>query len=271
MTLFETLTFPAIIVGAAVDSINPCAIGVLIFLMAYLVKVFKKKSTMLFGGFIYISTVYITYFIAGLGLLTAIQNLTLAYFFYWFAIFISFTSAALEVKDYFWYGKGLSLQLFPGGAERIKIWAGKIQTISRKNQALALLAIVGLGFGAAAFELPCTGQVYLTILALIRSAPFSQGIPLLLFYNLIFVAPLIIVTVLMVAGMSSKRLEAWRKGNRKYMRLIVGVFLYFLGVVLLWYVYNEFTYSVFIRELTFLLVSSQAVIISYILYKGFFD
>ncbi|MBI2543254.1 MAG: hypothetical protein HYW24_03650 [Candidatus Aenigmarchaeota archaeon] len=264
------LTLPAIIVGATIDSINPCAIGVLIFLIAYMTKIFKSRKMMLVGGGLYIGTVYITYFLAGIGLLTAIQNVTIAYYFYWLAAFIAFSAGTLEIKDFLWYGKGFSLQLFPGGAERITMWTKKLKKLAKKSPKMALLATVPIGFGAAAFELPCTGQVYLAILALMRTVDISQWLPLLLLYNFIFVLPLIIITGLMFLGISSHKMENWRKKNRRYMRLIVGLFLYGLGSLILWYIYNEFTYGAFIRPLTFLLFASQVAVIGYAAYKGLF-
>ncbi len=264
------LTVPAIIVGAVIDSINPCAIGVLIFLMAYLLKVFKQKKMLLLGGALYISSVYITYFLAGIGLLAAVQNVTIAYYFYWLATFIAFGAGSFEIKDFMWYGRGFSLQLFPGSAQRLNTWVNKIQDLSRRSPKLALVMTLPIGFGAAAFELPCTGQVYLAILALMRSAAVVDWLPLLLLYNFIFVLPLIIITALMLVGISSRTLEKWRKKNRRYMRLFVGVFLYALGGLLLWYIYNEFTYGTFIRPLTFLLYASQVAIIAYVIYKGLF-
>lgn len=268
---FSRLTVPAIIVGATIDSINPCAIGVLIFLIAYMVKVFKSRKMMLLGGGLYIAAVYVTYFFAGIGLLTAIQNVTIAYYFYWLATFIAFSAGALEIKDFLWYGKGFSLQLFPGGAQRITMWANKLEQVSKKTPYLALLMTIPIGFGAAAFELPCTGQVYLAILALMRTVDVAQWLPLLLLYNFIFVLPLIIITGLMFIGISSNALEKWRKKNRRYMRLFVGLFLYGLGGLLLWYIYNEFTYGAFIRPLTFLLFASQVAVIGYAVYKGLFE
>ncbi len=61
-----------ILLGAAViDSINPCAFGVLLFLLAYLAKTSKNKVKMLIHGLTYIAAVFITYFLAGLILLPA--------------------------------------------------------------------------------------------------------------------------------------------------------------------------------------------------------
>ena len=60
---------PVVVVTAAVDSINPCAIGVLILLITTLLTLSSNKKKMLMVGIIYILSVYITYLAAGLGLL----------------------------------------------------------------------------------------------------------------------------------------------------------------------------------------------------------
>ena len=46
----DKLTLPLIIGAAALDSINPCVFGVLIFLLAFLLTVFKSPRRMLIGG-----------------------------------------------------------------------------------------------------------------------------------------------------------------------------------------------------------------------------
>lgn len=283
------LTVPAIIVGGAIDSVNPCAIGVLIFLSAYLLKVFKgKRWMMLTGGMLYISAVYVAYFLAGVGILGAIQSLTIAYWFYWIAVFVALSAAAFEIKDFFWYGKGVSMDIsvIPGASERIHMWTESMEQLAERSPWAALLATIPIGFGAAAVELPCTGQVYLSILALmnqlvpqgatglgkIEAVLTSEAGPLLALYNFIFVSPLLIIVVLMFLGASSDRLEEWRKQNRRYMRLGIGGFLYLLGALLLWYLMEELAAAgPFTQELLFLLFISQVGLIGYIIYRGYFE
>jgi hypothetical protein len=272
---FDQLALPAVVLGAAIDSVNPCAFGVLIFLMAYLTKVFDRNSTVLVGGLLYTSAVYITYFLAGLGLLSAVQNPSASYWFYWVATFVAFSAAAFEIKDFFWYGRGVSLDMsvIPGSAERIKMWTSKIESTAESNPRMALAMTLPIGFGAAAFELPCTGQVYLAILGLINASGVGIGtwLPWLALYNFIFVAPLLIITLLMYFGMSSDRLEAWRKKNRRYMRLGAGLFLYALGGFLLWFTFRQFPEQPTLRPVAFVLFVSQVVIVGYVIYRGYFD
>lgn len=270
---FEQLALSAVVVGAAIDSVNPCAFGVLIFLMTYLTKVFDDKRHALLGGMLYTAAVYITYFLAGLGLLSAVQNQQISYWFYWVATFVAFTAAAFEIKDFFWYGKGISMDMsiIPGASNRIKLWTEKMQQLSRDRPRAALGMTVPIGFGAAAFELPCTGQVYFAILGMIDASGVGIGtwLPWIALYNLIFVAPLLVITGLMYIGMSSDRLETWRKQHRRYMRLGIGLFLYALGGFLLWFTLDQFSNQPTIQPLLFLLFTSQVTSIGYIIYKGY--
>ena len=58
-----------------------------------------------------------------------------------------------------------------------------------------------LGVVVSLFELPCTGGVYIAIIAML-SKHVSASYLYLLIYNLIFVLPLIIITVLIYKGAS---------------------------------------------------------------------
>ena len=232
--MVEQLTLGIIIAAALADSINPCVFGVLIFLLAYMTAIFKNKAKMLIAGLIYITAVYITYFLIGIGLLTLAYTAGLAKPFYWFAAIVSIGAGIFEIKDYFWYGKGFSLQMIPGGAERIKRYSKTMQRMEEKHPALGLLIAGLLGIFVVFVELPCTGAPYLAILGLLSAGSYTNGIPLLLLYNLIFILPLFVIVSLVYFGHTSKMLEKWRKEHRGLMRLGIGLFLIVLGAYMIW-------------------------------------
>src|SRR3989338_7048803 len=224
-----------LIIGAAlVDSINPCVFGVLIFLLAYMTKVFKDKKRMLIAGLIYIVAVYTTYFLLGVGIFTLALTAGLAKKFYWFAASIAIVAGLLEIKDYFWYGKGFSLQLLPGSAERIKKYATMMERMETKHPALSLLVAALLGVFVVFVELPCTGAPYLAILGMLSTGDFASGVPLLLLYNLIFILPLFVIIGLVYAGSASATLKKWKEENKGVMRLAIGLFLLALGAYMWW-------------------------------------
>ncbi len=230
----ETLTIPLLIGAALVDSINPCVFGVLIFLIAFMSRVFKNPHRMLIGGLLYTAVVYLTYFALGLGFLKITVSLGVSVIIYWIAALIAIFAGILEIKDFFFYGKGLSLKLIPGAAERIKFYTKKIERLQGKNGYLSYVAAALLGIFVVLVELPCTGAPYLAILAIIGEGNFSEGIPLLLLYNFIFVLPLLVIIGVSYFGKSSTVLEAWRKKHRGLMRLVIGLFLIALGILMIY-------------------------------------
>ena len=225
----EELTLGIIIAAALVDSINPCVFGVLIFLIAFMTKLFKNANKMLVGGFLYSAVVYITYLLLGFGILKITIGTGLATTFYWIAALIAIIAGLLEIKDYFWYGKGFSLQIIPGGAKRIEYYTGHIAGMEKRHPALLYLMTAALGLLVVLVELPCTGAPYLAILGLLSKGLFSTAVPLLLLYNFVFILPLFVIIGIAYFGTSSDRLEAWRKEHRGLMRLLIGVFLIVLG------------------------------------------
>jgi cytochrome c biogenesis protein CcdA len=230
----EGLTLGLIIGAALLDSINPCVFGVLIFLIAFMTKMFKSKNRMLLGGLFYTAVVYVTYLVLGLGFLKITVGLGFSVIVYWIAALIAIVAGMLEVKDYFNYGKGFSLQMIPGASKRIHMYTKQMAKVQKKHPALSFLMAGVLGVFVVLVELPCTGAPYLAILALIGQGSYAQALPLLLLYNLIFVLPLFVIIGIGYFGTSSKKLESWRQESRGLMRLAVGLFLIALGMYMIY-------------------------------------
>ena len=230
----EELTLPIIIVAAVVDSINPCVFGVLIFLIAFMTRMFKSPKKMLIFGLLYSIVVYITYLLLGFGILKVAIGTGFATTFYWIAALIAIAAGLFEIKDYFWYGKGFSLQIIPGGGERIKYYTSKIEKLERGNTALLILTTALLGVFVVLVELPCTGAPYLAVLGLLSKGAFAEAVPLLLLYNFIFIIPLFVIIGVTYFGTSSEKLEAWRTQHRGLMRLGIGLFLMLLGFYMIY-------------------------------------
>ena len=139
----------------------------------------------------------------------------------------------IEIKDFFWYGKGFSLQMIPGAAKRVEMYTKYIAKAEKKHPLLSYVIAGLLGIFVVLVELPCTGAPYLAILALLAGGSYAEGIPLLLLYNLIFILPLFVIIALVYFGHTSKRLEKWRKEHRGLMRLGIGLFLLAFGIYLI--------------------------------------
>ena len=217
-------TLGTVITTAVIDSINPCAIGVLILLISVMIA-FRTKKELLIYGFIYIAAVYVTYLSAGLGILYFLTIIPLR-----ISEYISIAVGSLiviagliEIKDFFWYGEGITLSIPQERAKQIHNMAKKI----------TLPAVITLGAFVAGVELPCTGGPYLAILLVLSQNFNFIAFLLLLFYNVIFVMPLVVILLMVHFGYKIQHLKRWKQTNRIYMRLATGIILILLGWLLI--------------------------------------
>ncbi len=217
------LTIPTIVVAALIDSINPCAFSVLIFLLVYLLAL-GAKNRILKVGLTYIIVVFIVYFLSGLGLFTVIQTTNLTRIFFNIAAILAILVGLINVKNFFWYGKGITLA----------IPESKKPVIEKYIHKASIPAAAVLGVLVSMFELPCTGGVYLAVLGLLADKMTRlEAIPYLIIYNIIFVLPLFLILAVIYLGVSPDTVEKWRVEKKGWIRLIMGLFMVLLGAVML--------------------------------------
>lgn len=218
-------TLSVVLISAAIDSINPCAIGVLILMVSVVLSGKGSIRKLLFLGGLYIFSIFVTYLLAGLGLIYFLASVPL-----FVAEYLALTVGAfvilaglLEIKDFYWYGKGFSLQIPP-------YFADKIHKFSKN---VTVPGVIFLGAFIAAVELPCTGAPYLAIITLLSLNFNFQAFLLLFLYNIIFVLPLVFILLLVALGTNIQKIHAFKEGNKGYMRFAIGLMLIALGWLLI--------------------------------------
>lgn len=218
-------TLSIVIISALIDSINPCAIGVLILMVSVVLSGKGSMRRLLLLGSLYIGAIFFTYLIAGLGLIYFLANVPLYVAEYLALIVGAFVIIAgiLEIKDFYWYGKGFSLQIPPVFAEKIHKYS--------KN--VTVPGVIFLGAFIAGVELPCTGAPYLAIITLLSLNFDLYAFMLLILYNVIFVLPLIVILLLVAGGMKVSKVKKWKQANKGYMRFAIGFMLIGLGWLLI--------------------------------------
>lgn len=219
------IAWPAVIGAAAADSINPCEFAVLIILMATVLKSGSRHRA-LAAGLVFTAVVYCVYFLMGLGLMTVIAVAHITRSFYSIVAVLAILIGLFNVKDYFWYGKWFVMEVPPS-------WRPAMKQIVRSVTSVPGAALAGLL--VSFFLLPCTSGPYIVILGLLaNTATRMQAIPLLLVYNLIFVLPMLLITLAVYYGLTSpSQLEEKRVMRIKQVHLITGVIMIALGVWML--------------------------------------
>ncbi len=218
-------TLGTVVATAAIDSINPCAIGVLILMISVMLAGKQSTRKMLLLGGLYIAAVLTVYLLAGLGLMYYFSTLPLAlaeYISIGVGVLIIF-AGLLEIKDFYWYGKWFSLQIPAVFAKKIHNYASKT----------TYLGVIFLGAFVSAVELPCTGAPYLAIITLLSQNFDFTAFMLLVLYNVVFVLPLIVILLMVASGVKLHEIKKWKQSNRSYMRLFIGLLLVSLGWLLM--------------------------------------
>lgn len=228
----QKLALPAVLVAGLVDGINPCAIGMLVFLLGYLLVFAGKPERVLRTGLLYITTVYLTYFLLGFFFYQSLSRFLSSPVFaaaaYWLQVFLGgglIIAGLVNIKDFFFFGRGLSLEI----PQRLR---PRLQKLVEKTTypATVLLAVL-----VTLFEAPCSFPLYAGTLGILSRCDLSSlGIlGYLGLYNLLFILPLLVILFLLYSGVEIVYLKEWEHQNKRTMRGIMGVILVILGGLVL--------------------------------------
>ncbi|MDI7274426.1 MAG: cytochrome c biogenesis protein CcdA [Anaerolineae bacterium] len=238
------LSFGALtVVGAGlVDGLNPCAFATIVFFISYLSFAGRSRREMLLTGAAFTVGVFLTYLLVGLGALRFLQGVSGLHLvgraMYGLMGLACLVFAALSVHDA-WQARrsrpeAMRLRL-PRFLQR-RVHA-VIRESSSRPAFVGLAAVTGLV--VSFLELACTGQVYLPTILFVLGRPELRlrAASYLVLYNLVFVAPLIVVFVIAALGVGSNRLAQFVQKHISLIKLLTaGVFvalgLWLLTVVL---------------------------------------
>jgi cytochrome c biogenesis protein CcdA/glutaredoxin len=223
--IVRTVTIPVVIAAAAVDSINPCAFTVLLLLLGTLTIAGKKKE-LTHIGIAFTTSIFISYFLIGIGLYSAIYAAAIQRIIFFLSAGLAILIGSWNIKDYLWAGRWPVIRVpLP--------WQSTLNQITTK-----IVSVPGAfvsGFLVSLFLLPCSSGPYIVILGLLaETATRNHAISLLALYNLIFVLPLVIITIAVSLGYTTTaRAERWRTNWQSQFSLASGAVMLTLGVGML--------------------------------------
>lgn len=215
---------PLVAITGFLDGIHPCAIAILIFFIAFLLTLHKSSKNILGLGLVYIIVIFLTYLAIGVGLFSGVMLFGQHHFFAKLGSWLLILLGIVSLKDYFFpqFKSGIKLPRVPN--EKIK---GYLQKATLPTVILAAF-LVGL------CSVPCSGGIYVAIIALLASkTSFSIGFLYLLLYNLMFVMPLIILLALSTNPYTLVKFGEWQQKHKKTQKLVMGLFMIILGAAIL--------------------------------------
>jgi len=232
------LLLAPVILAGLLDGINPCAFTTLIFLLSALAVAGRSRREILTIGLFFTVSVYLTYFLLGLGFFRLLRLADsfefVSILLRWILAVVLVLFALLSLVDYRRIRQGRSgeilLQLPMAMKKRIH---RSVRTYVRST-ALAGSSLI-LGFLVSVFELGCTGQIYLpTIGYVIRTGGGSRGYLALGVYNLAFILPLALVFWGSYRGLGSEKLAGLFRRHLGKVKLCTAIlFLLLAGLTII--------------------------------------
>lgn len=220
----EDFTLAKILSLAAVDALNPCALAVLaLMLVAILTYNPTKKRNILLAGLAFVVSVYVMYLIYGLIIIKSFQLIqALTAIRLWLYKILGIGAIILgcfKLRDFFCYRA--VCQVSPR-IEKI------ISKITSPQGAFLVGAFVTI------FLLPCTIGPYIICGGILCPLGILKALPWLLFYNLIFILPMVAVVLIIYLGLSRiEDISSWQARNMKYLNLISGLIVLGLGIAMI--------------------------------------
>jgi cytochrome c biogenesis protein CcdA/glutaredoxin len=222
---FPALTLSAVLSGAAVDAINPCAFAVLIILITAVLGAGGRRRA-LFAGLAFSLSIFVSYYLMGLGLYSAVEAAGVTHGIYIAVAALAILIGLFNLKDYLWYGKWFVMEVPLS-------WRPKLKELIRRVTSVPGAFLIG--FAVSLFLLPCTSGPYIVILGLLaRTETRLHAMLWLVLYNMVFIAPMIAITAAVYFGLTTaEKAEEWRAAHLRTLHLVAGVIILLLGIGML--------------------------------------
>ncbi len=229
IVLIQHLTgfgLPLVTVSALIDSFNPCAFSIIFISLAFLVGLGKDNKTVLRLEAGYVAGIFAAYLLIGLGLLQAMSVLEAPRF------MVKIGAALLIAMGL----NGLlsrclpSLSFNPKPLARIRSRLASLIERSTVPSFAALGGLVGLA------EFPCSGGPYLMILGLLHDQnTFWTGFGYLLWYNLVFVFPLLFIAAASANRRMIEKIRKWEKSENRLLKAADSLLMVALGLIIFFF------------------------------------
>ncbi len=225
----SALSLPVLtIVLGALDSFNPCAFFILIFLLNLLLYVRSRKRMLLVGGiFIFFSGLFYLIFIFILfnSLMITAQYITAVSL---IAGSIAILIGFINIKDFFFFKSGPSLSI--PESKRSEIFKRMRNLVKTTSLPAVLVGAIILAVTVNFYELLCTLGFPLIFTTQLNSYDLSlvEKYLYIVGYNVVYVIPLIIILLIFVFTLGRMKLSEW---SGRSLKLLSGIMIFSFGVL----------------------------------------
>ncbi len=249
-----------ILIAGLLDGINPCAFATIIFFISYLVLAGRGRKEILLIGISFTAAVFLSYLLIGFGIFHILKIANFRIINYLIAS-MTIVLGILSLRDYLKIKQGkliekdipqnitkriINSNTTPSDDGIVCIGTTCSLPKTRIHQSiykhgktggyiLSILSSFGLGMVISILEFSCTGQIYVPTLMYMTkiSGLRIMASGYLILYNLMFVAPLVIIFLLSYNGIKSKTFSEFAEKHVAAIKLSIAVFFFGMGILLL--------------------------------------
>ena len=227
----EEISLTKVVSLALVDAVNPCEFAVLTMLLVSIIAYNPhKKENIIWAGLSFSLAVFIMYIVYGLFIIKSFQLVqgitTVRPFLYKALGGAAMLLGLLQIKDFFVYKVGSFATEMPVS------WRPKVKRIISK--VTSPVGAFGVGIFVTLFLLPCTIGPYIILGGMLSFMEILSTLPTLLLYNIIFISPMLLITLVVYFGLSRvEDVQNWKDKNIRILHLIAGLIILGLGIAML--------------------------------------
>jgi glutaredoxin len=217
------------VILGGLDSINPCAFFILLFLLSLMVHARSRLRMFIIGGiFVFFSgLIYFVFMAAWLNVFLVLGQIKLITL---IAGLIALSVSVLNIKEFFFFKEGPSLSI-PESAKP-KLFERMRNLVKSTEYPSMIIGTAVLAIAANTYELLCTAGfplVYTRVLTL-NNLSMTEYYLYLAFYNLVYVLPLFAIVLMFTYTLGSRKLS---EDEGRALKLLSGNMMLLLGLLLI--------------------------------------
>lgn len=228
------VAFLTLVAGLA-DGLNPCSFsGLLVFASVTTVAIERschdvnpeiadfQRNRLLRYGVLWIAALFAVYMLLGFGFLGGVHLLIAEG--HWAGKAAAVVAVGMGLwmfRDYF-SSEDAPMKLEP--PKHLKALTGKYLRV------LTYPGILAAGFLVGLCTVPCSGGIYVSVLAMLSTQEAAVGMALLIAYNVMFVMPLVVVLAVATNRRTFRAVARWQIDHRDTVKFVLGALMIGLGL-----------------------------------------
>lgn len=217
---------------AFIDGFNPCSLWVLTFLLGIVIYTGSRKKIFVVG----LTFLLVTAAAYGAFMLGLLNVFTYVGYLFWIKLVVGLIAlifAAVNIKDYFWYKKGISFTI----SDKYKpSLFKKIRNIMDPSKSLLsmIVATIIMALGIVLVELPCTAG-FPMIWSNMMAQNEVTGPQFAYLFALYLIIYLLIELIIFISAVISLKASKFEEKHGRILKLVGGIIMLALAITMVFF------------------------------------